>query len=727
MANCWIDLVSGSDANDGLTAATPKQHLSAIPASAAGYTVYVKKTHGAWSTLTSLGSGTVTVGTKSIGFSGAPSVSAGDIVHGDGLMGVNVTSSVSGNNIIPTTIFNDDTGTYTFRKATPVDLSAWSSAQLTIAANLSGNQVGRTTFLFGCDDTGAQTGLTIIKSIALYFNGSRITFSNNFIHVPTGTTSFVLGSANAVCSHNFNLINLFGNIIPSYGFADVVFNKGQISVGTYVTTAYFTNMVFVDCYLSVADSSTALFNVNIGVKVIRGRFNSNIMLGSSLIQPPLGTSIINAKYIGASNATNFPTSTNIGQVTVYDTNNNQVAKAYVASQAIGVDQMIFTRCNIDGTTGNGWQNSGLNECQIVAIGTVLQQKVSDSNFTIPADAPDIGVLFFNQSANNSIVPRASSGLSRYNPSVYLLRQPLQLFVKAGTWSFYTKVLSQLALNGDGFWMEVHDGINTVLASTNTSLNAAPNSSTWQTISTGQFTLATDSIIYIDFFSAFYHASNKIGFCTLKISPDNGTTLIPLQQFWREGEMWFRWLDLAPTASTLTYGSTATQNGALVTGTQNIAAAADVRRNVATGTTVGNIDLAPASKIATGIGNGSNGTEIIGTRDDALTTDVRYNATYAAGEKKGTAHINSPNDVRAGVAVDATTGNLSLTTAGNISAGIGIGSHGIEIVGTRTDAPIDKVEVGTEYGNPLSPFVGTKVIPEENIGAILMPYGNILPR
>jgi len=90
------------------------------------------------------------------------------------------------------------------------------------------------------------------------------------------------------------------------------------------------------------------------------------------------------------------------------------------------------------------------------------------------------------------------------------------------------------------------------------------------------------------------------------------------------------------------------------------------------------------------------------------TEVRTGETYGVGNAKtGTADIPSPDDVRTGVAVDATTGNLTLPTVDQTELGITFGTNGIEFTGTVRVLSVFDVRNQTLFG-PNDSLVGEAV-------------------
>lgn len=135
------------------------------------------------------------------------------------------------------------------------------------------------------------------------------------------------------------------------------------------------------------------------------------------------------------------------------------------------------------------------------------------------------------------------------------------------------------------------------------------------------------------------------------------------------------------------------------GTAYIPVANDVRNGVNTDDTVGNIQLPLESNVASGVGYGSNGTELTGT--------------YACP----TPNLPSENDVRNGVEFgEDLTGNLILPSEADVKEGIGYGSNGEEFVGEFAgvvpDYPAESdVRNDVEYASGF--LVGNLTLPTEN--------------
>lgn len=92
------------------------------------------------------------------------------------------------------------------------------------------------------------------------------------------------------------------------------------------------------------------------------------------------------------------------------------------------------------------------------------------------------------------------------------------------------------------------------------------------------------------------------------------------------------------------------------------------------------------------------------------SDVRHGVTYGvAGANTGTAYIPSAGDVRSGVSVDATTGNLALPTAAQVLIGVGFGSSGTQYTGTVTLPAVSNVRSGITFGASLG-LTGTVTLP-----------------
>lgn len=94
------------------------------------------------------------------------------------------------------------------------------------------------------------------------------------------------------------------------------------------------------------------------------------------------------------------------------------------------------------------------------------------------------------------------------------------------------------------------------------------------------------------------------------------------------------------------------------------------------------------------------------------SDVRTAITYGptGADYTGTCAVPSPNDVRSGTAVDATTGNLTLPIVGNVRTGIQYGTSGTQYTGTLTLPATTSVLTTASYGAGGTEYTGTVTLP-----------------